>query len=192
MESHRNQTPQKVSRRLVLGIGIGAVIAIGSGVAIADSLYLRPGVEAYSGVAGIDPRGIAASEELDEQVEAAVEEFLDSPSAEATIQIDESTELINVILTYVDFAADLQTIEAAGYVPVVEDEGTCILRLTSTTEGDGTVEQQVAATPDVAGMMCADFSIPVAGLSSGVWQAVLGYESATTVGASLPLEVVVS
>jgi len=245
---NRRITPPGRAVQLKVATGIGILLVISGGVAVANDIdILGFTEELYSGVGGVDERGFDA-EAMQAQVQAAVADFFDplgpddpldpeiaaslggpgslaepldpdggegltdplSPDAIAQSENPEGTQLVignsnplnlaavadadtrelaNVVLTYAQLSADGAVVEAAGYVPVLDASGKCIIRLADVS---GTViEQQVESFADAATVICSGFSIPVSELASGIWQVTLGYESDTILGASLPLELLV-
>jgi hypothetical protein len=94
---------------------------------------------------------------------------------------------VSVLLTYSGWNASAAQVEVDGYVPgVAEDGGTCTLTL---TKGGASVTASVPGTENVADTDCGGAAVPGSKLSQGSWTAVLNYDSATTHGASSPVEV---
>ena len=116
-----------------------------------------------------------------------------SPSATATALASAPSATANrrnvdVVITYVDWSGADGVVEAGAYATVVEDPGTCTLKLTS---GGHSATGSIAALTDASTMSCGGLTVPRDRLSSGTWTAVVTYESAASVGASAPVEVVV-
>lgn len=180
--------PARRTRRLTSGAATGLVVfALFGGFAAAMAADRGPGmVEAYAGVNGFDPRALNKSE-MDRQVSEAVANFL----AEITdaAQSAPPREQINVVLTLAHWDPAKHEVQAAGFAPVVEQGGTCTLRLTG--QSGEIVEARVSALPDATTTSCAALRLPATSLTPGTWQAVLGYESATVIGASQPMDVVI-
>lgn len=95
---------------------------------------------------------------------------------------------VDVVVTYVDWSATDSVVEAGAYATVVEEPGSCTLKLTS---GGRSVTGSITALTDASTMSCGGLTVPRDKLSSGTWTAVVIYESATSVGTSAPVEVVV-
>lgn len=84
---------------------------------------------------------------------------------------------------------DSDNINVNGFVSdIVEDGGTCTLRL---TRDSNTVSQQRQAIANATNTSCGVTSIPLAKLAPGVWQATLSYASSTSMGTSSPIQVTV-
>ncbi|NMM17462.1 MAG: hypothetical protein HHJ14_10105 [Cellulomonas sp.] len=95
---------------------------------------------------------------------------------------------VDVVVTYADWSAADSVVEAGAYATVVEEPGSCTLKLTS---GGRSVTASITALTDASTMSCGGLRVPRDKLSSGTWTAVVIYESATSVGMSAPVEVVV-
>jgi hypothetical protein len=81
------------------------------------------------------------------------------------------------------------TVEVSGFVSgVIEDGGTCRVTL---SHGDETVTGGNAGMADATTTVCGVIELGDEEMSSGWWQAVLSYESATSSGTSLPTDVLV-
>jgi len=107
-----------------------------------------------------------------------------APSATATAQ----KRKVEVVVTYADWSVADRVVEAAAYVTVVEEPGTCTLKLTS---GGRSATAAITALTDASTMSCGGLTVPRDKLASGKWTAVVLYESATSAGTSAPVEVVV-
>jgi hypothetical protein len=93
----------------------------------------------------------------------------------------------DVVLSFATWEEATASLDAAGYVsPVVEEGGLCTLRL---TEGEDTVTVTAPAMADATTTVCAGFSVSGERLSAGTWTVQLDYSSTTTEGASQPLSV---
>ena len=93
---------------------------------------------------------------------------------------------VPVTTTYAGVLAGGSSVEAGGYVDVVELGGTCTLTLTR----DDAVETATAeATPAATTTACGGLAIPLSDLASGTWEAVLGYESDRSAGEAPAVEV---
>ena len=99
-----------------------------------------------------------------------------------------SLATVDVLVTYADFSAADGVVEAAGYAAVVESGGVCTLTLTS---GSHSATASISSTPDASTVNCGGLTIPRSELTSGTWNAVVSYTSATSAGASKAVEVVV-
>lgn len=95
---------------------------------------------------------------------------------------------VDVVVTYLDWSASDRVVEAGAYATAVEQPGSCTLTLTS---GGQTVTSSIPALTDASTMSCGGITVPRERLSSGTWTAVVIYESATSVGTSAPIEVVI-
>ena len=94
----------------------------------------------------------------------------------------------DVVVTYAGWNADGDVLEVGAYANVVEGDGTCTLTLTS---GPATEVVTQEALPDVSTTSCGGLVVPGASLSSGPWDAVVSYGSASSAGTSPSFEVVV-
>ncbi|WP_448615672.1 hypothetical protein [Modestobacter sp. URMC 112] len=93
---------------------------------------------------------------------------------------------VAVTTTYAGVLAGGSSVEAGGYVGVVEQGGTCTLTLTR----DDTVRTASAeGTPDATTTACGGLAVPLSDLASGTWEAVLGYESDRSSGEAPAVEV---
>lgn len=114
-----------------------------------------------------------------------------SPSATAAAPAPSATadrHTVNVVITYLDWSATDGVVEAGAYATTVEGAGTCTLKLTF---GGRSGTGSIAALADASTMSCGGLTVPRDRLSSGNWTAVVTYESATSVGTSDPVDVVV-
>ena len=108
------------------------------------------------------------------------------PTASATTTT--AKRKVDVVVTYADWSAADRVVEAGAYVTVVEEPGTCTLKLTS---GGRSATSSIPALTDASTMSCGGLTVPRDKLASGTWTAVVLYESATSAGTSAPSEVVV-
>jgi len=114
-----------------------------------------------------------------------------SPSATAAAPAPSASadrRTVKVVVTYLDWDATAGVVEAGAYATTVEGAGTCTLKLTF---GGRSGTGSIAALADASTMSCGGLTVPRDRLSSGTWTAVITYESATSVGTSDPVEVVV-
>ena len=102
--------------------------------------------------------------------------------ATTTSPTSPASQLPRVTVVVVTASGHVGAVSVSGYAGVVEDGGTCTLTL---THGGVTVTASTAASPDVTTTDCA-FAVRDARLTPGTWQAVLGYTSAKSTGASTP------
>lgn len=109
-----------------------------------------------------------------------------APSAPAGGGGGDERAVATVVVTYATWDAT-EGVLVAGYVDgVVEDGGTCRVRLVGPgPEATGTAP----ATPDAGSTSCGQVAATPAG--SGTWTATLEYTSAGARGTSAPVEVVV-
>lgn len=92
-----------------------------------------------------------------------------------------------VVLSFAGWEEATASLDAAGYVsPVIEDGGTCTLRLTR--DGDS-VSVTAPGSADATTTICSGLSVPADRLAPGTWTARLAYTSATTDVVSRPLTV---
>lgn len=111
-----------------------------------------------------------------------------TPAPSATDTPSPGPATATVVLTYVSWAEETQSVEAGGYAAVVEDAGRCTLTL---TQGAVVRSQTIDALTDVSTMSCGGFLIPRSDLSTGTWSAVVSYASEQSSGQSDPVEVTV-
>ncbi len=97
------------------------------------------------------------------------------------------TTTTEVVLSYAVWEEATASLDAAGYVnPVIEDGGTCTLRLT----GDGgSISVTTPGFADATTTICSPLSVPGERLAAGTWTLRLAYSSATTDVVSRPLSV---
>ncbi|TYP89870.1 hypothetical protein [Blastococcus xanthinilyticus] len=107
------------------------------------------------------------------------------PSPSGTPEPNEERE-VAVTLTFAGVLDRGSAVEAAGFVDVREDGGTCTLTLTR----DGTTRtSELPATPDASTTACGGLAVPLSDLASGTWEAVLSYESADSAGRAPAVDV---
>ena len=93
---------------------------------------------------------------------------------------------IDVVLTTVAWDA-VDGVTAGGYVsPVLEQHGTCTLRL---QQGHREVRAVSTGVADATTTVCGALRIEADAVTAGRWTAVLDYRSAATSGSSAPLVV---
>ena len=92
-----------------------------------------------------------------------------------------------VVLSFAVWDEATASVDAAGYVsPVIEDGGTCTLRLT----GDGgSVSVTAPGMADATTTICSGLSVPGEQLAPGTWTVRMAYSSGTTDVVSRPLHV---
>ena len=74
-----------------------------------------------------------------------------------------------------------------GYVPsIIETNGTCTIYLTN---GDTKVSTSKAALQNAQGTSCGQMTFDSSKVNPGTWDAVLSYESPTSIGTSEPVKV---
>lgn len=96
---------------------------------------------------------------------------------------------LSLVVTYSDWNADTSAVEAGAFVPgVVESGGTCTLTL---TQGGSTVTATAPGDPEASQTTCGALSIPGSEVFSGMWRAVVSYESDTSQATSDGAEVAV-
>ena len=85
---------------------------------------------------------------------------------------------LSLVVTYSDWNADTSAVEAGAFVPmIVESHGTCTLTL---TRGSSTVTATAPGDPEASQTTCGALSVPGSDVSSGLWRAVVSYESDTS------------
>jgi hypothetical protein len=94
--------------------------------------------------------------------------------------------VVDVVVSFAGWEAEVAAVEVSGFVPVVESDGVCRLVLTS---GTGEVAVEQPATPDASTTACGWMSVGRDQLAPGTWTAVLTYASGTSVGTSAPARV---
>ncbi|MCF6510133.1 hypothetical protein E9549_22480 [Blastococcus sp. MG754426] len=138
------------SRRVLGTAALGAVLALGVGACTAEA----PADEA----AAVPPATFLPDDRV---------AVTDAPRPEAP----------EAVLSFAMWEEATASVEAAGYVtPVIEDGGTCTLRLTR--DGDE-VAVTVPGMADATTTVCGGFSVPEERLAAGTWSLRLAYSSAT-------------
>jgi hypothetical protein len=93
----------------------------------------------------------------------------------------------DVVLSFATWEEATATLDAAGYVsPVVEEGGLCTLRLSG---GGDEITLTALGVADASTTVCAGFSVDGERLRAGTWSVRLEYSSPTTEDASQPLSV---
>ncbi|RZU33031.1 hypothetical protein [Blastococcus saxobsidens] len=96
-------------------------------------------------------------------------------------------EAPQAVLSFASWEEATASVEAAGYVsPLIEDGGTCTLRL---TRGGDEVSITVPGTADATTTVCGGFSVPDERLAAGTWSLRLAYSSGTADVESAPVDV---
>jgi hypothetical protein len=96
---------------------------------------------------------------------------------------------VDVVITQAGWGQSGTSVEVSGFVSgIVEDGGTCRVTL---THDDETVTAENEGLADATTTVCGVIEVGDAEMSSGWWQAVLSYESATSTGASQPADLLV-
>ena len=94
---------------------------------------------------------------------------------------------VTVALTYSGYDSSTAAVVAGGYATdVVEQDATCTLFLRR--EGVE-LSGESLGTPSATTTDCGEVRVGGAALTSGTWEAVLGYTSETSVGRSAAVEV---
>ncbi len=91
-------------------------------------------------------------------------------------------------LSYSGYDAASASVQASGYIDLIETGGTCTLTLTS---GGKTASGSHTASADATTTSCGAVEVPRSSLASGTWDGVLSYSSATTVADSTHFSVVI-
>jgi len=100
-----------------------------------------------------------------------------------------TTSAAPVVVTYFGWTDSTAAVEVGAYVAgVAESGGICTLTLTS---GSSSANAEVPGEPDASSTTCPVMVVPGDQVSTGTWQAVVSYASATMSGESDPVEVVV-
>lgn len=108
--------------------------------------------------------------------------------AGSTLAPTDHRQTADVTISFLEWDAGAQAVEAAGYVARLDSGGTCTLTLTHVGTA---VAMNVAGVQDVSTVVCGGFTVPRAKLTAGPWTATLRYESTTQVGVSAPVLVTV-
>jgi hypothetical protein len=96
-------------------------------------------------------------------------------------------EAPEAVLSFAMWEEATASLDAAGYVtPVVEDGGTCTLRL---TREEAEVSVTAPGMADATTTVCGRLSVPGEQLAAGTWTLRLAYSSATADVVSAPVDV---
>lgn len=91
------------------------------------------------------------------------------------------------VVVYAGLDDSGQAVRVDAYVAeIVEGDGTCVVEMSN---GSERVEATSVAVPDATTTWCEEATFPVADLSPGTWQVVVGYSSPTSEGRSDGVEV---
>ena len=175
--------PRSIRRTLlaVVGVGVAAALVLGALWASGRSTEDEPAAAGTRTTAPAD-RGTTAP--VSAVPEPATNEGVATDPPAVTAGGD-----VQPMITQAGWAASGTAVEVSGFVSgVVEDGGTCRVVL---THGDETVTAERTAIADATTTACGVIEVGNAGMTSGWWQAVLSYESATSSGASTPVDVLV-
>jgi len=145
----------------------------------------------YSVIDGDEPTDLPP--EMEDQISDSVESFfLDDESDSGALDLAEvvdTRELVNVVLTIAQWSPATASVDVAGYIPNLDSGGICIAKFAN-SEGVS-LEKQSFAFEDATTTVCSDLSLNKAELGSGTWSIVLGYQSGSLIGASIPTEIVI-
>jgi hypothetical protein len=144
-----------------------------------------------SAAAGSESAGGAAAAPTTSVVETDAAAPAANPSSGQAVATDEPAAVdgaqVSVELTSWGWNASQRSAQVRGYAAgVVEDGGTCTLTLSKGTEQ---VTAEIEALPDASTTACGSVDVRGDQLSPGTWQAVLGYDSATSSGSSAPVQI---
>ncbi|WP_315096638.1 hypothetical protein [uncultured Cellulomonas sp.] len=103
------------------------------------------------------------------------------PTAGSTTEPSKPLAPAAVTLTFSGWDAAAGAAVVGGFVEVLEPAGSCRLTL---SRGSSEITTVVAASPDATTMACGELSVPRTALTTGSWQAVLSYSSATSAGSA--------
>ncbi|RBY80052.1 hypothetical protein DQ239_02885 [Blastococcus sp. TF02-09] len=110
-------------------------------------------------------------------------------ATDTPVPTEDAGEEVTPQLTYYGWVDGTFAVEVGAYVAgVVESNGSCTLTLTSGSDSRTAV---VAGEADATTTSCPTMVVPGAQLSSGIWKAVVSYESPSSAGESAPIEVTV-
>ncbi|WP_299952285.1 hypothetical protein [uncultured Modestobacter sp.] len=167
--------------RLVGAVAVALALVAGGYLVTRPDGATRPSTGAAATTGAPSPTGTVA--ETDVPVAAAsttVGQQLSGlePAPGSTIATDAPVPTgaaATAVLAYLDWNADADGVEAAGYVSgVIEDGGSCTLVLTR----DGvSVTAELSGMADASTTVCGGFTVPAAQLSPGTWNGVLQYSS---------------
>jgi hypothetical protein len=96
---------------------------------------------------------------------------------------------VTVVVTQAGWTTEGTSVEVAGFVGgVIEDGGTCRVTL---TRGGESLTAEAVGVADHSTTICPGVELGDPDMTTGLWRAVLSYESATATGKSEPVEVLV-
>jgi hypothetical protein len=182
MKNRRSNQSQRF-RNIILAVLILGLMGLGVWV-----LYTRDsGVAKDSGASKID--NTPATSQDQSFSDSKKEKQPVSNSGSSTNASSDQKKVEVTITTY--NATDNGSLSVNGYVSgVVENGGTCILTLTDSASKSVTTTRQAIA--DATTTTCGESAVALSKLHSGTWKAVLSYSSATSVGASEPVNIEVN
>jgi hypothetical protein len=143
-----------------------------------------------SGAVSVDPPDTGTEEEDGEEATSRPTATTEAPDPEDEDEAD-AGELaaVTVSLSYTGFDTAAAAVVAGGYADgVVEEDATCTLVL---RRGGVELRGESLGTPNVTTTDCGEVRVGGDALTSGTWEAVLGYTSDTSAGESAVGEVVV-
>jgi hypothetical protein len=172
-------------RRRPLLAGLVVVLAV-AGSLVAVALWF-PGAESTDGAPAGAPAPTA------DPSEPLTADEVPEPTPGQAVATDAkapaSGGVVNAVITQAGWGPSGTAVEVSGFVSgVVEDGGTC--RVTLTRDGE-TVTAEHEGMADASTTVCGAIEVGDQEMTSGWWQAVLSYESATSAGASAPMDVLV-
>jgi hypothetical protein len=159
-------------------IAVVAVAAVGAGgYAVANGTGLASTQDGdgatSSGAAGATPTPVSTEPPPAEDVAT------DEPAPSAT---GGESGGADVVLTFAGWEQGADAVEVSGFVAnASDDSGTCTATL---TRGAKVVTASAAAVANAGTMACGGLLVPGDDLSSGAWDAVLGYKSSSVSGKS--------
>jgi hypothetical protein len=182
-------TRQRKTRaaRIFLALAVAAVAAVAAFV-VAPRMHDESASSTSAGTGAPTPAGGAyATGEAVAATSSAPYTIKPEPARVATdAPVKRRSGQVDVLLTYAGFDQATGTVQAAGFVAgVLEDGGTCTLTL---TKGGQEVTATSPASADATTTMCGLLETPP-GLAAGTWDAVLTYASAAADGESRSTEV---
>ncbi|MGR7023808.1 hypothetical protein [Geodermatophilus sp. URMC 62] len=156
--------------------------------AVTTTVTTTPGVSPEASPSAGDPTGVStgagdtAAGDTAEPTDVAT----DPPLTTGGPRSDD----LEVVVSYAGVAPDGGSVEVAGFVPgVVEDGGRCKLVLARSRKDDVSVDGEAFA--DAQSTSCALLSVPVGRLAPGDWTARLEYRSGRSSGTSSPMTIAV-
>jgi hypothetical protein len=133
-----------------------------------------------SGALAVVPNDALAGVPLPDAV-APAEGDLERPADPALAPAD-----VQITLASTDLVAG--AVLASGFVPEVEDGGTCALTL---TRGEEVLTIEAEAEADATTTVCGGLTMTTTGLAVGDWSVTIAYESATRAGVSAAMTVTI-